>query len=248
LLRSQRLESIGTLASGLAHDLNNVLAPIMMALQFLRDNVEEKELRSCLQTLEMCSLRGASIIRQVLMFARGVEGERILINPKHLILEIQRIARETFPRSIEIHASIPKEPCVLLGDATQIQQVLMNLCLNARDAMVQGGMLTIRLEKMRLNTAEARIHVKAKPGDYVVIIVTDTGTGIATELMDKIFDPFFTTKPLGQGTGLGLPTVMGIAEGHGGFVHVESAPNRGTTFQVFFPAVAGDEQDPTSKR
>ncbi len=243
LLRSQRMESIGTLASGLAHDLNNVLAPIMMALEFLRDNIEDAGLRTCLQTLEMCSLRGASIIRQVLMFARGVEGERLLLNPKHLIVEMERIARETFSRSIQIQTILPKEPCILLGDATQIQQVLMNLCLNARDAMPRGGMLTIRLEKVVLDEAGARIHLNAKPGAYVVISVADTGTGIPPELMDKIFDPFFTTKPVGQGTGLGLATTLGIAEKHGGFIHVESEPEKGTTFHVYFPAAAAEEED-----
>jgi PAS domain S-box-containing protein len=243
LLRSQRLESIGTLASGLAHDLNNVLAPIMMALQFLRDSTEDEGMRTCLQTLETCSLRGASIIRQVLMFARGVEGERILINPKHLISEIQRIARETFPRSIEIHIVVPKEPCILLGDATQIQQVLMNLCVNARDAMPGGGTLTVQLGKTQLDEFEARMNVKAKPGTYVVISVSDTGAGIPPELIDKIFDPFFTTKPVGQGTGLGLPTVLGIAENHGGFVHVESKPDEGTTFQVYLPAAPVEKEE-----
>ena len=155
LLRGQRLESIGTLASGLAHDLNNVLAPIMMAVQFIKDNTEDDGMRACFQTLETCSRRGADIIRQVLMFARGVEGERILLNPKHLIQEMQRIANETFPRSIEINTRISQQPCVLLGDATQIQQVIMNLCVNARDAMPQGGVLTIGLDKKELDAAGA---------------------------------------------------------------------------------------------
>ena len=243
LLRSQRMESIGTLASGLAHDLNNVLAPIMMALEFLRDNVEDAGLKTCLQTLEMCSLRGASIIRQVLMFARGVEGERLLINPKHLIMEMERIARETFSRSIEVRSILPKEPCILLGDATQIQQVLMNLCVNARDAMPRGGLLAISLEKVELDEAGAGIHIKAKPGPYVVISVSDTGTGIPPELMDKIFDPFFTTKPVGQGTGLGLATTLGIAEKHGGFIHVESEADKGTTFKVYFPAAPSEREE-----
>lgn len=251
LLRSQRLESIGTLASGLAHDLNNVLAPIMMAVQFLRETSEDEGARACLQTLETCSRRGADIIRQVLMFARGVEGERILINPKHLIREIERIARETFPRSIEIQTNISKEACVLLGDATQIQQVLMNLCVNGRDAMPSGGMLTLGLEKKQLDTASARIHPKARPGVYVVISVMDTGKGIPPELMEKIFDPFFTTKPVGQGTGLGLPTVLGITENHGGFVHLESEPGKGSKFQIFIPAAqtdkALDDSGPASK-
>ena len=240
LLRSQRLESIGTLASGLAHDLNNVLAPIMMAVQFVKENAEDDGMKACFQTLETCSRRGADIIRQVLMFARGVEGERILLNPKHLIQEMQRIATETFPRSIEINTRISKQPCILLGDATQIQQVLMNLCVNARDAMPQGGVLTITLDRKELDLAGANLHPKAKPGGYVVVSVTDTGTGIPPELVDKIFDPFFTTKPLGQGTGLGLPTVLGIAENHGGFVHLETSLRTGTTFYVYIPAAPGD--------
>jgi len=240
LLRSQRLESIGTLASGLAHDLNNVLAPIMMAVQFIKDNTEDDGMRTCFQTLETCSRRGADIIRQVLMFARGVEGERILLNPKHLIQEMQRIANETFPRAIEINTRISKQPCVLLGDATQIQQVIMNLCVNARDAMPRGGQLTIGLDKKELDAAGAAIHPKAQAGSYVVISVADTGTGIPAELLDKIFDPFFTTKPLGQGTGLGLPTVLGIAENHGGFIHLETKPGAGTTFHVYIPAAPGE--------
>ena len=242
LLRGQRLESIGTLASGLAHDLNNVLAPMMMAVQFIKDNTEDDGVKACFQTLETCSRRGADIIRQVLMFARGVEGQRILINPKHLIHEMQRIAKETFPRSIEVNTSIAKSPCILLGDATQVQQVLMNLCVNARDAMPGGGTLTISLSKVDLDADGAKIHPKAKPGNYVVISVADTGTGIPPELMDKIFDPFFTTKPLGQGTGLGLPTVLGITENHGGFVQLQSTPGSGTTFRVHIPGAPGENE------
>ena len=244
LLRSQRLESIGTLASGLAHDLNNVLAPIMMAVQFIKDSTEDESMKACFQTLETCSRRGADIIRQVLMFARGVEGQRILINPKHLMQEMQRIAKETFPRAIEVNTSTAKQPCILLGDATQVQQVMMNLCVNARDAMPEGGTLTISLKKVLLEAAGAKIHPKAKVGEYILISVTDTGTGIPPELVDKIFDPFFTTKPLGQGTGLGLATVIGIAESHGGFVQLETQLGAGSTFHVYFPAAPGENEPP----
>jgi hypothetical protein len=222
----------------LAHDLNNVLAPIMMAVQFLRENSVDESSLACLQTLETCSRRGADIIRQVLMFARGVEGERILINPKHLIREMERIARETFPRSIEIFANIPRDPCIFMGDATQVQQILMNLCVNARDAMPAGGSLTINLEKEELDGAARRLHPKARPIAYVVISVIDTGKGIPKDLMEKIFDPFFTTKPLGQGTGLGLPTVLGITESHGGFVHLTSELGQGSRFKIYIPSVA----------
>jgi PAS domain S-box-containing protein len=240
LLRSQRLESIGNLASGLAHDLNNVLAPIMMAVQFVQENTEDEGMRACFETMETCSKRGADIVRQVLMFARGVEGERVTMNPKHLILEMQRIASETFPRGIEIKTQISNQPCVIHADATQMQQIIMNLCVNARDAMPTGGALTITLDQVALDATGVKIHPKAKPGDYVVMSVSDTGSGIPADLMDKIFDPFFTTKPLGQGTGLGLPTVMGIAEKHGGFVHLESTVGKGTTFAIYIPASRRD--------
>ena len=236
LLRAQRLESIGTLASGLAHDLNNVLAPIMMAVHFLKDEARDDNMRTWVHTLETCSQRGANIVRQVLTFARGVEGTRVLLHPKQLVTEIERIACETFPRSIHVQTQICKQPWLFQGDATQIQQVLLNLCVNARDAMPQGGTLTLRVDKAQIENGQVRVDPKAQPGPYVVFSITDTGTGIPPELMDKIFDPFFTTKPLGHGTGLGLPTVLGIVKGHNGFVHVDSQVRKGTTFHVYLPA------------
>lgn len=242
LLRAQRLESIGTLASGLAHDLNNVLAPIMMSVSFLKEETKDEASLRLIQTLDTCVRRGAHIVRQVLMFARGVEGLRVLLQPKHLVEEIERIARETFPRAIHIQTLICKQPWLITGDATQIQQVLMNLWVNARDAMPQGGSLTARIDNVMVGPSEIAVQPKAKPGPYVVISVADTGTGIAPELMDKIFDPFFTTKPLGQGTGLGLPTALGIVERHGGFLHVESEPGKGTVFKVYLPATPAEKE------
>jgi two-component system cell cycle sensor histidine kinase/response regulator CckA len=216
LLRGQRLESIGTLASGLAHDLNNVLAPIMMAVQFIKDNTEDDGMKACFQTLETCSRRGADIIRQVLMFARGVEGERILINPnissRRCSASPTKLSRapskstRAFPNS---RASCWRRHANSAGHHESLRQC-------ARRHAARRHVLTIGLDKKELDAAGAAIHPKAKPGSYVVISVTDTGTGIPPELVDKIFDPFFTTKPLGQGTGLGLPTVLGIAENHGG--------------------------------
>ena len=243
LLRAQRLESIGTLASGLAHDLNNVLAPILMTVSFLKEGIEDETMSGMVQTLETCAKRGAHIVRQVLTFARGVEGIRVLLQPKHLLEEMDRIAHETFPRSLHIQTVISKQPWLITGDATQIQQVLMNLWVNARDAMPQGGTLTARVENVMMSEEDVRIHPKAKSGPYVVISVIDTGTGIPPELMDKIFDPFFTTKPLGQGTGLGLPTVLGIVESHGGFLHVESELGKGTTFKVYLPAASTEKEE-----
>lgn len=240
LLRAQRLESIGTLASGLAHDLNNVLAPIMMATHILREEAADDSMRTWVETLETCSRRGADIVRQVLMFARGVEGSKVPLQPKLLVEEMERIARETFPRAIEIKTQICRKPWWIQGDATQMQQVLMNLCVNARDAMPSGGVLTLAVGNVELDGDAARMHPRARAGRYVRISVEDTGTGIPPELIDKIFDPFFTTKPLGHGTGLGLPTVLGIAENHGGFVLVDSRVGSGTVFKVYLPAAELD--------
>jgi PAS domain S-box-containing protein len=247
LLRAQRLESIGTLASGLAHDLNNVLAPILMTVSFLKEQIKDEPTSSLINTLETCAQRGAHIVRQVLMFARGVEGLRVLLQPKNLIEEMERIARETFPRSIHIQTQLCKQPWLITADATQIQQVLMNLWVNARDAMPLGGTLISRVENVNVTAEEILLHPKAKPGPYVFISVTDTGTGIAPDLLDKIFDPFFTTKPVGQGTGLGLPTVLGIVESHGGFLQVDSEVGKGTVFKVYLPAAPAEKERDTKQ-
>ncbi|HXT10705.1 MAG TPA: PAS domain S-box protein [Candidatus Angelobacter sp.] len=242
LLRAQRLESIGTLASGLAHDLNNVLAPILMTVSFLKEEAQSETALGMISTLETCARRGAHIVRQVLMFARGVEGTRVLLQPKNLIEEMERIARETFPRYLHIETHICKQPWLIAGDSTQLQQVLMNLWVNARDAMPQGGTLTARVENVIVDPAETHLHPKAKAGPHVLISIADTGTGIPPELMDKIFDPFFTTKPVGQGTGLGLPTVLGIVESHGGFLHVDSKVGNGTVFKVYIPSASPENE------
>ncbi len=242
LLRAQRLESIGTLASGLAHDLNNVLAPILMTVSFLKEEIKDPTSAKMVQTLETCARRGAHIVRQVLMFARGVEGQRVLLHPKNMIEEMERIAQETFPRSLHIQTYVSKQAWLITGDSTQLQQVLMNLWVNARDAMPRGGTLTTRVENVTVGEDEVKSHPKAKPGPYVVISVADTGMGIEPELMDKIFDPFFTTKPVGQGTGLGLPTVLGIVEGHGGFLHLESELGKGTVFKIYLPATTAEKE------
>jgi two-component system, cell cycle sensor histidine kinase and response regulator CckA len=214
-----------------------------MTVSFLKEGVKDETLSGMIQTLETCARRGAHIVKQVLTFARGVEGIRVLLQPRHLLDEMERIARETFPRSLHIQTIVPKQPWLITGDATQIQQVLMNLWVNARDAMPHGGTLTARVENVTVGAEEMRLHPKAKPVPYVVISVIDTGTGIPPELMDKIFDPFFTTKPIGQGTGLGLPTVLGIVESHGGFLHIDSEVDKGTTFKVYLPAASTEKEE-----
>lgn len=243
LFRAQRLESIGTLASGIAHDLNNILTPILAVAQLLPlkfPHIYEQD-QHLLQILEDSAKRGADLVKQVLSFARGVEGKRMTLQPKHLIREVGKILKQTFPKSIEIYIDLPQNLWIVFGDSTQIHQVLMNLCVNARDAMPNGGTLSISAENLFIDENYARMHLEAKVGPYAVITVADTGVGIPIEIIDRIFEPFFTTKELGTGTGLGLSTVIGIIKSHGGFVNVSSEVGSGTQFQVYLPTVEGIE-------
>ncbi|MBD2501556.1 hybrid sensor histidine kinase/response regulator [Anabaena azotica] len=243
LFRTQRLESIGTLASGIAHDLNNILTPILAGAQLLPLKFPDADERTqhLLEILEINAKRGADLVKQVLSFARGVEGKRITLQVKHLIVEVAKILKETFPKSIEVYTDIPGNLWMVSGDSTQLHQVLMNLCVNARDAMPNGGKLTISAENLLIDENYARMNLEAKQGSYIMVSVADTGVGISEENLDRIFEPFFTTKAIGQGTGLGLSTVLGIVKSHGGFISVHSEPERGTTFKVYLPAVAGSE-------
>lgn len=242
LLRAQRLESIGTLAGGLAHDLNNVLAPILMSVHLLKEEAVNDSMRTCLDMLETCAQRGSEIITQVLTLSRGTEGARMPVHPKHLLKDIQRIVSETFPRAIRLANQVSKETPLIECDATQMQQLLMNLCLNASDAMPRGGTLTFGAERAILGPEAGALHPRAQFGTYAVLSVADTGPGIRPEVMEKMFDPCFTTKQQGQGTGQGLPAVKGIAENHGGFVQVESKLGKGTTFRVYLPAASNEHQ------
>jgi len=247
-LRSQRMESIGVLAGGIAHDLNNVIAPIMMAVELLSRNQDETQKKNMLEIIRTSAARGANIVKQILTFSRGVEGERSLIQPKHLIREIESFSKETFPKEIEISVDIAKDLWTVLGDATQIHQVLLNLCVNARDAMPNGGKLIISAENIYLDESLSKMHPDAKPGAYVVIKVSDTGTGIPDSIINKIFDPFFTTKEVGKGTGLGLSTVLGIVQHHKGFINVYSEVGKGTEFKVYIPASEGATKKDTQNK
>lgn len=243
LLRTQRLESIGTLASGIAHDLNNILTPILAGAQLLPLKFPDADERTqhLLEILEINAKRGADLVKQVLSFARGVEGKRINLQLRHIIMELSKVLKETFPKSIKIVTDISKELWMVCGDSTQLHQVMMNLCVNARDAMPDSGTLYITAENLIIDEKYVRMNLEAKPGVYIVVTVSDTGIGIPAENLDRIFEPFFTTKPVGQGTGLGLSTLIGIVKSHGGFVNVDSEVGNGTTFKVYLPAVGATE-------
>ncbi len=235
--RAQRLEAIGTLAGGIAHDLNNALAPIFMGIQLVR-KVNPTQLK-ILDSMESSAKHAADMVRQLVTFAKGAEiGQRILIQPTHLIKEMEKIITSTFPKNIDLRVKLAKKTPAVLGDPTQLHQVLLNLCVNARDAMAFGGILTLELEAVEIDAAFAGSASLESviPGLYILIRVTDTGSGIRPEDLDKIFDPFFTTKPPDKGTGLGLSTVMGIVKGYGGFVKVNSHTGQGTTFAIYLPA------------
>ncbi|BAZ21935.1 multi-sensor hybrid histidine kinase [Kalymmatonema gypsitolerans NIES-4073] len=243
-LQAQRMESLGTLASGIAHDLNNALTPMMMTVQLLQTQLFDKQGKQWLSILENNVRRAADLVKQVLWFSRGHEVNFTTLQVRHLILEVEQILRQTFPKAIDICVDIPTPNLwTISGDATQLHQALMNLCINARDAMLEGGVLRIVAKNMWIDTQQIRKNLDGKVGPYVAITISDTGTGIPKEIIDRIFEPFFTTKELGQGTGLGLSTVMGIVKSHGGFVNVVSEIRKGTEFQVCLPVKQTVEAD-----
>jgi signal transduction histidine kinase len=234
-LRAQRLESLGTLASGIAHDLNNILTPILAVAQLLPlrlTNLDDRT-RNLLTILESSAHRGAELIQQILSFGRGLEGKQVCLQLPHLLRDVEKILKETLPKSIDLEIDVADGLWMVLADITQLHQILMNLCINARDAMPEGGLLQIGAENCTV--AEGDIRLYSHPGEYVMITVTDTGEGIPSHQLDRIFDPFFTTKDVGQGTGLGLSAVLGIVKSHGGFVDVVSKVNEGSQFQVYMP-------------
>ncbi|MDX2186459.1 MAG: response regulator [Opitutaceae bacterium] len=236
LLQAQRMEALGTLAGGIAHDLNNILSPILLIQPLLHSRVTHPSDRDLLNMVATTARRGANIVQQLLAFSRGGAGERGPVQLRHLMNEVLSLVKETFPRDIEVRHEWSGDVWPVDGNGTQIHQILLNLCVNARDAMPRGGKLTLRGMNVTLTPESAELPADSEPGNFVLIEVSDTGTGIEPEILPRIFDPFFTTKPVGKGTGLGLSTVVGITRAHGGFVKVDSKLGHGSTFKVFLRA------------
>lgn len=248
-LRAQRMESIGTLAGGVAHDFNNLLTPIVMGVDLLHKLDTDSKYKAIIKQMRKSAEHGRDLVRQVLSFARGADGEHVTVTPDHLIREIEAIITNTFPKNIQLKQVLPAGLWTVSGDPTQLHQVMLNLCVNARDAMPDGGCLTLGAENLSVDSNFAVMFEKAKPGDYLVFSITDTGMGMDKKTLDRIFEPFFTTKESGKGTGLGLSTAMGIVRSHGGFINVYSEPGRGTLFKVYLPAqtVPGSRKASTAR-
>jgi PAS domain S-box-containing protein len=235
--RAQRMESIGTLAGGIAHDLNNVLTPVMMSIELLKfDSGNDADRKTILDTIQVSCRRGADLVRQVLSFARGVDGQRVPIQLPQLIGELKGMIGETFPRNIKFVTQVSGDLWPLTGDPTQLHQVLLNLAVNARDAMPNGGTLTVTATNVSLDPKEIGSSPETSAGRHVLLAVSDTGTGITDNDCEHIFEPFFTTKRIGEGTGFGLAIVHTIVKSHSGFLRVESEVGRGTDFKIYLPA------------
>ncbi len=243
-LRAQRMESIGTLAGGIAHDLNNVLTPILMSVELLKEDDTPDGRRQTIETIEASARKGAEMIRQVLTFARGVEGRRVEVDVAALLRDVERIVNDTFLKTIAMTATTQDGLPAVLGDSTQLHQVLLNLCVNARDAMPGGGAIAVTARQQRVDEAYASTHTDARPGVFVAIGVADTGTGMAPDVIERIFEPFYSTKEPGKGTGLGLSTSLAIVKSHGGFFHVDSTPGAGSTFVFYLPVARASAREP----
>ncbi|MCC7373322.1 MAG: CHASE2 domain-containing protein [Verrucomicrobiales bacterium] len=236
-LRAQRRESIGALAGGMAHDLNNALSPILMGVQMLKAKTSDPSVQRVLSVMESNTQRGAGMVRQVLLFARGQDGVTGPVQIDALLHELEGVLRQSFPAAIQLSVLTPADLWSVRGNATQLHQILLNLCINARDAMPAGGQLTLAADNADLDAAEAQDLPGLKPGRHVMLLVSDTGSGIPPEIQARLFEPFFTTKPQGIGTGLGLATVASLVKAHGGAVRVRSQVGEGTSFEVYLPAL-----------
>ena len=247
LFRAQRMESIGTLAGGIAHDLNNILSPILMSVEMLRANARDVESEMWIDMIRENAERGADLVKQVLTFARGMSGERIPVQIRHIVKDLVRVLQETLPKTIDVKFDVKSDLWTIAADPTQMHQVLMNVCINARDAMPTGGTLRIGARNVSIDDNYARMNIDAEPGNFILLTISDTGTGMTQDVIERIFDPFFTTKEIGKGTGLGLSTTLSIVKSHGGFLNVYSEARKGTRFSIYIPSAEGKTRADTSE-
>ncbi|WP_221029355.1 hybrid sensor histidine kinase/response regulator [Actomonas aquatica] len=242
-LRAQRMESIGMLAGGIAHDLNNALAPVLMAIELLKSRYPESS--SIIEAMEVSSNRGADMVKQLLSFAKGASAKHVTVKLRHLANEIHKLVGNTFPKNIAVTFDYPPDLAPVHGDPTQLHQVLLNLCVNARDAMPDGGELVLKMRNVSLTAETVPVGARLDPGDYVRVEVRDTGTGISPDILPYVFEPFFSTKETGKGTGLGLATAMSIVRDHNGELLLDSTVGEGTTFTLFVPTLESLATDET---
>jgi CheY-like chemotaxis protein len=209
----------------------------VLGLDIIKNKLKDGESIEWIKTLQDTAKRGSDLVRQILSFARGLTDKFTYVQPRYVISEFIKIIKGTFPKSIQISKEISNELWAIMSDSTQLNQLLMNLCVNARDAMPEGGNLKITAENITIDENLVKTNVDAKLGPYIMINVSDSGSGIDPKIMSKIFDPFFTTKEVGKGTGLGLSTVFNIVKNHKGFLNVYSELGKGTSFKIYLPAV-----------
>ncbi len=246
LLQAQRLEGIGLLASGIAHDLNNVLSPVLMGCDFLREQVTTADALEFIRLIENSAQRGAGLVRQILSFSSGLTGAAGAIDPRHLVDEVARLAETTFPKRIAISAHAPAGLALVRADPTQLYQVLLNLCINARDAIEGEGRITLAARNVAKVDSLGVLPGELPAGPCLRLSVADNGSGMKAATAAKIFDPFFSTKAPGKGTGLGLSTVAMIVRGLGGAIGLETAEGEGTTFSVYLPALTEAAAEPAT--
>ena len=241
--RTQRMEVLGTLAGGVAHDLNNALAPVSISIELLKQRHPEEA--ATLDLLAQSTKRGSSMVRQLLTFARGRDGERASVDGRRLVREMALMVQSTFPRNLNLEVNAARETSDVRGDSTQLHQVLLNLCVNARDAMPRGGVIRIGISDAEVPENFPGCIPDSKAGRYVCLFVEDEGPGMPPHIATRAFDPFFTTKAPGSGTGLGLSTVLGIVRSHGGFLRLKTEVGKGSRFEVYLPAIPASAADPT---
>ena len=249
LLQAQKMEAIGTLAGGIAHDFNNLLQVTLGYSELLLGRRSRKTTPNMQISLKIfqAAKSGAELVQRLLTFSRKVEPKPIPLNLNRRILQVEKLLRRTIPKMIDIQMDLSDDLAEIHADPTQMEQVLMNLAVNARDAMPDGGKLTVGTKNVTLDEEYCRIHAEAKPGEYVLLTVSDTGHGMDKATIDHIFEPFYTTKELGRGTGLGLAMVYGIVKQHGGYITCYSEVGHGTTFNVYLPAIESQVEPDVDK-